>query len=126
MKVIRHGKPSKEYTATLRKPTESDYARLLKACLTALIQGEKDVIIAFAYTLKFPEDFPRGIRIEKVDAKNVHRVKALKLLAWLNKHGHTDITMEKLTGQIVSFGKLAAKLDRELFWIDEDEDLENG
>lgn len=114
MKVIRHGKPSKEYTATLRDAAKADYDALLKACLTAIIEQEKDILVAFAYTLKFPDDFPRGILIEKVDAKNVHRIKAKKLLEWLNKHGHTDITMESLFGQLVSFGKQMSK------WEDDD------
>lgn len=114
MKVVRHGKPSKQYLQTLKNPSQEDYGRLVNVCLEAIVSGEKDVIIAFAYVLKFPEDFPKGIIIEKVDDRNVHRIKAKKLLVWLKDNGHTDITSDMLRGQIISFGIEAARLE-ELF-----------
>lgn len=124
MKVVRHGKPSNQYLETLRKPRKDDYKRLVQVALEAIVQGEKDVLIAFAYVLKFPDDFPRGILIEKLDDKNIHRIKARKLLKWLNENGHTDITAEMLAGQQRMMGRLLASFDENIdLGIDEDQQI---
>lgn len=120
MKVVRHGKPSKQYLQTLRSPDQEDYGRLVNVCLEAIVSGEKDVIIAFAYVLKFPDDFPKGILMEKIDDRNLHRIKAKKLLVWLHDNGHTEITSDMLRGQMVSFGIESARLDK-LFGDDDEE-----
>lgn len=111
MKVNRHGKPSKKYLSTLREPRKDDYTRLVNAAVEAIIAGESDVLIAFAYVLKYPADFPKGVLVEKVDDKNIRRVKAKKLLAWLNAKGHTDITTDSLRGAIISSGLVFAAFD---------------
>lgn len=111
MKVIRHGKPKKEYLATLRnKPTKADYDRLVKACMEAIISGEKDVIVSFAYVAKFPKDFPRGILEQKIDDKNIFRIKARKLLTWLHNNGHTLITVDALKRQRAAFSMFENKI----------------
>ena len=111
MKVVRHGKPSKLYTDTLRSPTSDDYERLVSAAVEAVIGGSTDVLVAFAYTLKFPEDFPKGILVEKVEHKNVHRIKAKKLLKWLYDHGHTDITTDTIRGALIADGLAMKQFD---------------
>lgn len=111
MEVTRHGKPSNKYLNTLREPQKKDYLVLVNAALEAIISGEDDVLIAFAYVLKYPADFPKGVLVEKVDDKNIRRVKAKKLLAWLNAKGHTDITMDSLRGAIISNGLRFAAFD---------------
>lgn len=112
MKVNRHGKPSKAFTSSLRGPTSADYDRMVSACVEAITQGSTDVLGRFPYTLKFPKDFPKGIReAENEDGTNVYRMKAKKLLGWLNAHGHTDITMERLRGALVSSGLALAAFD---------------
>lgn len=103
VKVNRHGKPSKAYLDTLRAPTRADWESLVHAAVSAVISGEKDVLVAFAYVFKFPRDFPKGVLVEKVDDKNIRRVKASKLLKWLRDHGHTEITMEDLRVQQIAF-----------------------
>lgn len=115
MKVNRHGKPSKAYTSTLRAPTRADYESLVRGCLEAVISGSKDVMVAFAYTVKFPEDFPKGTIVEKVDAKTVRKIKANRLLKWLNDHGHTDITMEMLRVQQIAFAVKTTEFDKEIY-----------
>lgn len=124
MNVVRHGKPAKAYLETLRSPVEGDYKKLVNAALGAIIEGERDVLVAFAYILKFPDDFPKGILVEKVDDRNVHRIKSKKLLRWLNDNGHTEITMDMLRGQVIAFGMEAAKWDR-LFEQDGEEEWED-
>lgn len=104
MKVNRHGKPSKAYLSTLRAPTRADWESLVRAAVSAIISGEKDVLVAFAYVFKFPKGFPKGILVEKRGADNIHRVKAVKLLKWLKDHGHTEITTETLRVQQIAFG----------------------
>lgn len=107
MKVIRHGKPKKEYLATLkRRPTKADYDKLVTACMEAIINGEIDVLVSFAYVAKFPKGFPKGILVQKVDDKNIHRIKARKLLTWLNENGHTLVTVEALKRQRWAFTRL--------------------
>lgn len=124
MRVVRHGKPAKAFTSRLRAATSDDYERLVSACLEAVIGGSTDVLVAFPYTLKFPEDFPRGILMERTDdGSNIHRIKAKKLLKWLNTKGYTDVTMESLRGQVISFGINATKLD-EMLDVDVGEDLQ--
>ena len=113
MMVVRHGRPSKAYLATLRKPVESDYEQMVQACLDAIIRGFTDVLVRTPYVLKYPKDFPKGIlEIKYDDGSNVYRVKAKKLLRWLNENGHTDITMDVLKGQVIRFGIENAKWDK--------------
>jgi hypothetical protein len=97
MNVVRHGKPSNAYLSTLRKPETKDFDKLVEASMSAIISNEVDVLIRFAYTLKFPVDFPRGICISKEpDGSNIHKVKAKRLLEWLHANGHTMATVEML------------------------------
>lgn len=111
MNIIRHGKPSKAYLATLRSPSKADYDVLVKSCMEALISGEKDVIVQFSYVTKFPEGFPKGILQEKVGAVNIHRIKADKLLMWLHEQGHTEVTVTKLKQQKEMFTKFENSID---------------
>lgn len=105
--VVRHGKPSNAYLATLRKVKTEDFDKLVKSCMSAIICGETDVIIAFAYTMKFPDTFPRGICTGKgADGSNVHKVKAKRLLTWLNENGYTFITVEMLGVQKRAFTEM--------------------
>lgn len=111
MKVNRHGKPSNAYLKTLREPKRADYQVLVNAALEAIIEGENDVLIAFPYVLKYPADFPKGILVEKVEDRNIRKVKARKLLKWLNDNGHTPITSESLRGAMISNGLAFAAFD---------------
>lgn len=116
----RVGRPKREYLDSLQnKPKKADWDRLLTACLEALIAGENDIIVAFSYVTKLPKDFPRGILEHKVEDKNVHRIKARKLLRWLYKHGYTTITIEDVKSQQMHFGKAELKMER-MFEIDVD------
>lgn len=95
MGVVRHGKPSNAFQATLRSVTRKDFDKLVEICISAIINDEIDVMIAFAYTMKFPKDFPRGICISKEsDGSNIHKVKVKRLLTWLYDNDHTAITVE--------------------------------
>jgi len=95
--VVRWGKPSNAFQATLRPAATKDFEKLVEVCLSALIADEVDVLISFAYTMKFPEDFPRGICMSKEsNGSNVHRIKAKRLLVWLNENGYTAATVEML------------------------------
>lgn len=97
MKVVRHGKPSKAFLATLRPPGVKDFDKLVESCMAAIISGHNDVIIRFPYTMKFPADFPRGIcESKEPNGTNIHRVKAKRLLTWLHANGHTAATVEML------------------------------
>lgn len=105
MEVVRHGRPSSEYLATLKAPTRGDYNKLVRACMEAIISGSVDVLVAFSYVLKFPRGFPKGILERKEGALNIHRIKARKLLDWLHEKGHTDISFDALRQQRIAFSK---------------------
>jgi hypothetical protein len=112
VKVVRHGKPSKAYTSRLRGATSADWATMVSATVEAIVGGSEDVLALFPYTMKFPKDFPKGIlEVKREDGANVHRIKAKKLLKWLQDHGHTEITMDTLRGQIISNGLMLAAFD---------------
>ena len=94
---------------------------MVSAAVEAIVTGSTDVLVTFPYTLKIPKDFPRGVLEEKTeDGGNVHRIKARKLLKWLNDRGHTEISAEMLRGEIISFGIEASKMDA-MFEEDEQE-----
>ena len=86
----------------LSKAGTKDYEKLVAACLTALISGEKDVNIAFSAWIRFPKDFPKGV-LSSGGTVQVRRIKALKLLAWLRERGYTDVTSEHIRVQQIQF-----------------------
>jgi hypothetical protein len=108
----RHGKPRNDYLNSLKKPKRADYEKLVHACVDAIVQGEKDIIVAFAYTLKFPKDFPKGILERKEGNNNIHRIKARKLLMWLHSKGYTPITVAGLKYQAMELGKVTSFLNK--------------
>lgn len=87
----------------LAKAGARDYEKLVAACLTSLLSGEKDVNIAFSAWMRFPRDFPKGVMSSSDGAIQVRRIKALKLLAWLRERGYTDITSEHIRVQQIQF-----------------------
>lgn len=99
----RRGKPSRAYRNTLKRPTRADYERLVRVAVEAVIRGSEDVLIAFPYLFKFPSDFPKGRLVEKEGLNDVRKIKASRLITWLHKHGHTDITMERLRIAQITF-----------------------
>lgn len=112
MKVVRHGKPAKAFTERLRSPVDADFDAMVQACVDAIVRGSTDVLALFPYTLKFPKGFPKGIlEVKYEDGTNVHRIKAKKLLKWLNEAGYTDITMDMLRGEQIAFGINTTKLE---------------
>jgi hypothetical protein len=110
--VRKGGRPSKELLARVNRPwTKHDYHKLVVACVQALIKKEKDVRIAFHYLRKLPKDFPVGVR-EKLEDLNIQRIKAVKLLDWLHKHGHTSITTEDLRVQQIQLSHIENNLEK--------------
>ena len=110
--VIRHGKPSNAFKASLRSYATKDIDKLIEVSITAIANDEIDVFISFAYTIKFPETFPRGICVSREsDGSNVHKVKAKRLLMWLHDNGHTAATVEMVGVQKRAFAESMRKLD---------------
>lgn len=97
---------------TLKKASEPDWSRLEQAAVAALVQGEKDVLIAFSYVFKYPTDFPKGVLHHQEGPCDVRRVKAVKLLHWLNTHGYSTITPLDVRNQVRDFGKVTGSVDR--------------
>lgn len=88
--------PTKAYLKSLRAATKDDYNHLLKACVEAWLSGQEDIVLATSYRLAFPSDFPKGIIQAKQPPVVYRRIKVNRLINWLNKHGHTAVTMEDL------------------------------
>lgn len=88
----RHGNPAKAFLQTLRPAGTDDWNKLVTAVLSVLIEGGVDIVLEFPYNAKFPADWPRGIKTKGEGTTDQYRIKARKLLLWLNKHGHTSIT----------------------------------
>lgn len=106
------GRPSKELLARVNLPwTKHDFHKLVVASVQALLEKQKDVSIAVHYLRKLPKDFPVGIRTKVADI-NIHRVKAVKLLDWLRKHGHTTITTEDLRVQQIQLAHIENNLEK--------------
>lgn len=105
---VRNGRPSKSYLDTLQKPSEAEWRALETAAISAIVQNEKDVLVAFSYVFKYPDDFPKGVLYEKQDWVDIRRVKAVKLLAWMNKHGLSEITPRQVQHQLRDFGRWQA------------------
>lgn len=108
------GRPSKAYLKTLRKMSRKDYTRLEKACLDAYLLNQSNVIIAFPYVTKFPEDFPHK-RFTKAEGKlYYYRIRAKVLLEWLYEKGYTELTGRKIGMFIKQFNEDTKELMHEL------------
>lgn len=118
------GRPSNEYYDKLSKAKGKDMARLAQACIEAIIRGEKDIMVSFSYVFEFPEGFPKGIREERTEQTNVHRIKTFKLLNWLYDNGYTPISVKMVRYSKQGFTKQYNELTK-IFddIIDEDQDI---
>lgn len=99
----------------LSKAGTRDYEKLVTACLTALLSGEKDVNIAFSTWIRFPKDFPKGVLSSGSGDVQVRRIKALKLLAWLRERGYTDVTSEHIRVQRIQFTMFEKEIANGIF-----------
>jgi hypothetical protein len=94
---------------------------LVVAAMSAIIKGEDDVIIAFSYLTKFAQDFPKGISVRREGELAVRRIKARKLLTWLNEHGYTDVSVEQLKKQREAFSKFESSFSE--IKLDDDQQI---
>jgi hypothetical protein len=83
---------------------------LVVAAMSAIISGEPDVIIAFSYLTAFAPDFPKGIVVDRNSALDIRKIKARKLLTWLNERGYTDVSVGQLKKQREAFSKVETSL----------------
>lgn len=93
-----------------------DYQKLLQAVVQACVEhagkfNYPSIEVAFHHLTQFADDFPKGIVVKKDGPVNVHRMKARKLLDWLRKHGHTELTVE----HIAVAAKAFTTFEREIF-----------
>lgn len=93
------GRPSYAYKASLQEPTKEHYQQLLLACVTAILNDQTEVILAVSHLTKFPDDFPKGLIVATQRPVVYRRIKANRLIHWLNNNGHTEVTMEDLRVQ---------------------------
>lgn len=99
----RWGKPTDAYKASLHKAKRADYEKLVRLAIQAMIENQDTVEVAFGYTAKFGNGFPRGLVMRREGLKNIHKIQTRKLLAWLYKHGHTNISSETIRIQKITF-----------------------
>lgn len=113
-KNLRTGRPSNKYLASLRKMLRRDYRKLEKACLDAYLLGSNNVIVAFPYVTKFPEDFPHKRLVRSEGRIDYYRISTPVLLKWLNEKGYTELTGAKIGWMIQQFNKETKELLSEL------------
>lgn len=106
----RHGRPSKQYLASLRKMSRKDYVKLEKACLDAYLLGANNVIVAFPYVAKFPKDFPHKRLVKSEGLLYYYRISTPVLLRWLHEKGYTELTGAKIGCMIQQFNKETKEL----------------
>lgn len=89
-------RPTKAYKASLRKPKKEDYLDLLLACIETLTKGQKEIVLVVSHLTEFPEGFPKGLIVKTELPKVYRRIKATRLLKWLNSIGFSEVTREDL------------------------------
>lgn len=104
------GRPSKAQKAALRGMAEADYAALEKACVQAFLLGESHVILALSHMTKLADDFPNTTIVKREPSKIHVKVRANRLLAWLNKHGYTAFTSEDIRVAQIRFTSMKEKV----------------
>lgn len=92
----RHGRPKPEYKASLRQISEEDIQQLVQATITAIIAGDKSLVIATSYIAEFDTDFPRGQIIKRDGLVDYRRIMAHKLLKWLNEKGYSPFNSDDI------------------------------
>ena len=108
------GRPSKAYLGTLRKMSRRDYRKLEKACLDAYLLNQNNVIVAFPYVTKFPEDFPHKRFVRTEGKLHLYRINAKVLLKWLQVKGYTEMTGANIGLAIQRFNQEMKELLLEL------------
>ena len=109
----RVGKPAQAYRDTLSKASKADYKKLEKACIVAYLTQQSHVILALSYLTKLPDDFPPTVMVEKEGLHDYVKVKAPKLLRWLNDKGHSEVTAESLRIALFHFALRSKELSLE-------------
>lgn len=89
-------RPTFAYKASLRLPTKHDYTKMLMACVEAVLAGKPEITLVVSHLTRFPADFPKGIVFKREMPLIWRRIKANRLINWLNNHGYSQVTMEDL------------------------------
>ena len=110
MKQDRRGRPSKEYKDALRAMSEKEYALLEKACVQAFLLGHSHVILALSHLTKLSDDFPNTTTVRREGKINYVKVRANRLLKWLNEKGHSQFTSEDIRVAQIRFTSMKEKI----------------
>lgn len=89
-------RPTFAYKASLRLPTKHDYTKMLMACVEAVLNGKPEITLVLSHLTKLPKDFPKGIVFRRETPLIWRRIKANRLINWLNDNGYAMVTMEDL------------------------------
>lgn len=91
--------------------TEENMTALLRAVVSQIMTQQTELVIVTSPYTEFPSDFPWIRKKVRVDDLVHNSVNAKAVFYWMVKHGHTDLTMDKLrVAQI-----LHTKKEKELF-----------
>lgn len=99
----RHGRPKPEYRNSLRKLKKADYRDMERAIVQAYLTQQTHVILALSYLTKLPEDFPQKQIVAREGMVDYWKVRASRLLKWLNDNGHSDVTAESMRQALIRF-----------------------
>lgn len=88
----KSGRPPDDYIASLQKRAKkADYDRLALAACEAMLNGENSVFVAFHHTVRFPDDFPKGVLVDRTEKTDIRKMRAKKVYDWLYEHGHVKL-----------------------------------
>lgn len=106
-------------TRRTRGAKDAMYAKMVDACIEAIILRETDILITFPYFIRFTDKtFPRGMLVSKTATTNVYKIKVKKLMNWLHKKSYTpfdtDAIMQATSNLNRSINKLVRALDEDI------------
>jgi len=95
----------KAHKAVLKPLDSQQIDALILAVVDAYSNGRENINLKVSYLTKFADDFPKGVCYLREGLFNYHRIKANRLVKWLNAHGYFKPTPFELRGLLISHGK---------------------
>lgn len=92
-KPKRKRRKPKKPAVKLPKATKVHYDMLVRACVDAIIDGEREASIVVIYdnSVAFPKKMPWGISPKGEKDKRIRVIRARILLQWLFENGYTTV-----------------------------------
>ena len=113
-------KPKLSAYENTHSATQATFQAMEQACVEAIVERKLSVEFTFPYFAKFPKGFPPKIIASENSSTITYRIKARKLLEWLNKEGHSTQTPKSVVESSTAFIIQLRKLERSFEAFDKD------